>query len=97
MITAKRTLACEKLIVTTGGKSYPGCGTTGDGYAWLAALGHTIRRPRPALVPLTSDEPWVHELSGRDDSRRAAAGRRSVDRAKAATAGGGAAACRRAC
>jgi predicted Rossmann fold flavoprotein len=55
---------CRKLIVTTGGRSYPGCGTTGDGYDWLAVLGHTIRRPRPALVPLTSDETWIHELSG---------------------------------
>jgi predicted Rossmann fold flavoprotein len=62
--TSKRTLTCAKLIVTTGGKSYPGSGTTGDGYAWLAALGHTIRRPRPALVPLVSDEMWLHELSG---------------------------------
>jgi predicted Rossmann fold flavoprotein len=62
--TGRRNLECEKVIVTTGGKSYPGCGTTGDGYQWLAALGHTIRRPRPALVPLTSDEPWIHELAG---------------------------------
>src|SRR5262245_40859276 len=62
--TAQRKLRCEKLILTTGGKSYPGCGTTGDGYAWLAALGHTIRPPRPALVPLTSDEVWLRELSG---------------------------------
>ena len=51
-------------MLTTGGKSYPGCGTTGDGYRWLAALGHTIRRPRPALVPLISDEAWVRELKG---------------------------------
>ena len=64
VVTSKRMLMCEKLIVTTGGKSYPGCGTTGDGYAWLAALGHTIRRPRPALVPLMSDESWLHGLSG---------------------------------
>ncbi len=62
--TARRLLSCEKLIVTTGGKSYPGCGTIGDGYRWLAELGHTIRRPRPALVPLTSDDAWIHELSG---------------------------------
>jgi hypothetical protein len=62
--TAKRTLTCEKLIVTTGGKSYSGCGTTGDGYRWLAEWGHTIRRPRPALVPLVSDDAWLHELSG---------------------------------
>lgn len=64
IFTTKRSLACEKLVLTTGGKSYPGCGTTGDGYAWLAAWGHTIRRPRPALVPLTCDEPWVRDLSG---------------------------------
>lgn len=62
--TSRRTLHCEKLIITTGGKSYPGCGTTGDGYRWLADLGHTIRGPRPALAPLTSDEPWIHELAG---------------------------------
>ena len=62
--TSRRTLDCEKLVITTGGKSYPGCGTTGDGYGWLAALGHTIHRPRPALVPLTSDERWIRELSG---------------------------------
>ena len=62
--TVQRSLHCDKLIVTTGGKSYPGSGTTGDGYLWLAELGHTIRRPRPALVPLTSGEAWVHGLSG---------------------------------
>ncbi len=62
--TSRRTLDCERLVLTTGGKSYPGCGTTGDGYAWLARLGHTIRRPRPALVPLISDEAWVRDLKG---------------------------------
>jgi predicted Rossmann fold flavoprotein len=64
LTTSGRTIVCEKLILTTGGKSYPGCGTTGDGYRWLAKLGHTIRRPRPALVPLTCDEVWVRELKG---------------------------------
>jgi predicted Rossmann fold flavoprotein len=62
--TTSRTLRCEKLVITTGGKSYPGCGTTGDGYGWLATMGHTLRRPRPALVPLTTDESWIRELSG---------------------------------
>src|SRR3954465_13275030 len=59
-----RAWQCEKVVVTTGGRSYPGCGTIGDGYAWVAKLGHTIRRPRPALVSLTSDQPWVRELAG---------------------------------
>jgi predicted Rossmann fold flavoprotein len=54
----------EKIILTSGGQSYPGCGTTGDGYAWAKQLGHKIVPPRPALVPLLSDEAWVHALSG---------------------------------
>jgi hypothetical protein len=62
--TDRRTFTSSRLVVTTGGKSYSGCGTTGDGYKWLAALGHTIMRPRPALVPLVSDETWLHELTG---------------------------------
>jgi predicted Rossmann fold flavoprotein len=60
----EQAIECAGLVITTGGRSYPGCGTTGDGYAWCSNLGHTIRRPRPALVPLISDESWVRELSG---------------------------------
>lgn len=52
------------VIVTTGGQSYPGCGTTGDGYAWAKRLGHRIVPPRPALTPLLSPAAWVHELKG---------------------------------
>ena len=54
----------EKLLITVGGQSYPGCGTVGDGYAWAKSFGHKIVNPRPALVPLTSNERWVAELSG---------------------------------
>jgi predicted Rossmann fold flavoprotein len=62
--TRGRALEARKIIVTVGGQSYPGSGTTGDGYSWAAALGHTIVPPRPALVPLTTDVAWVRELSG---------------------------------
>jgi predicted Rossmann fold flavoprotein len=62
--TNRRLLSAEKVIVTAGGQSYPGCGTTGDGYAWAKALGHTIVPPRPALVPLLSPAAWAHELRG---------------------------------
>ena len=55
---------CRKLIITTGGKSYPGCGTTGDGYAWAEKLGHSITRTVPALTPVVCDQSWIHELSG---------------------------------
>jgi predicted Rossmann fold flavoprotein len=64
IVTSQRTLTATKLIVTVGGQSYPKSGTSGDGYAWAKALGHTIVPPRPALVPLTTSEAWVRELSG---------------------------------
>ena len=64
LTTPRQTLSADKVILAPGGQSYPGCGTTGDGYAWAAALGHTIVPPRPALVPLRTDAPWVHALSG---------------------------------
>src|SRR6478672_7403602 len=62
--TNRRELTTEKVIITVGGQSYPGSGTTGDGYAWAAAFGHTIVPPRPALVPLVSEAAWVRGLSG---------------------------------
>ncbi|MFO0912688.1 MAG: NAD(P)/FAD-dependent oxidoreductase [Pirellulales bacterium] len=54
----------RQLVVTTGGRSYPGCGTTGDAYAWLADWGHTIVAPVPALVPLKVTAPWLVQLAG---------------------------------
>lgn len=62
--TSQETFECDRVIVTSGGKSYPGCGTTGDAYAWLRKLGHTIITPRPALVPVKGGSPWTHDLSG---------------------------------
>ncbi len=62
--TARRTRHAEAVVVATGGMSYRGCGTTGDGYRWLTALGHTIHPPRPALVPLKTSDEWVRRLAG---------------------------------
>jgi predicted Rossmann fold flavoprotein len=64
LITPLRTLTARRVILTSGGKSYPGSGTTGDGYAFAARLGHTIVPPRPTLVPITVAVPWVAELRG---------------------------------
>jgi len=44
------------VILATGGASYPGTGSTGDGYRMAEAVGHTITRLRPALVPLVVQE-----------------------------------------
>jgi predicted Rossmann fold flavoprotein len=62
--SAKRTITARRLVLATGGKSYPQCGTTGDGYRWAGTLGHTIVTPRPALVPIATNEPWVKALQG---------------------------------
>jgi len=64
LVTSRRVLGAQSVIVTTGGQSYPGCGTTGDGYRWARQLGHTIVPPRPALVPVTTSAAWVRSLSG---------------------------------
>jgi predicted Rossmann fold flavoprotein len=57
-------LTCQSVLITSGGLSFSGCGTTGDGYPWAQAFGHTITPLRPALTPLLSHMSWVHELSG---------------------------------
>ena len=62
--SAGESIASRQLMISTGGQSYPGCGTTGDGYHWLADLGHTIVTPRPSLVPITTSLEWLKELSG---------------------------------
>jgi len=62
--TESGSVTAGSLILTTGGKSFPGCGTTGDGYAWAEKFGHTVVLPRPALTPLVSQSEWVRRLSG---------------------------------
>ena len=49
---ARTGLACRAIILATGGLSYPATGSTGDGYEFARALGHTVVEPRPSLVPL---------------------------------------------
>jgi predicted Rossmann fold flavoprotein len=57
-------VSARRVIVAVGGRSYPGCGTTGDGYAIALRYGHTIVEPRPALVPLRVAADWVAGLRG---------------------------------
>ena len=64
VLTSTESHTAKNLIVTTGGLSYPGSGTTGDGYRWAAEWGHTLVPTCPALVPLTTAAPWVKSLQG---------------------------------
>ena len=50
----------EKVILATGGKSYPLTGSTGDGYEMAKKLGHTITKIKPSLVPLETYEQDLH-------------------------------------
>jgi predicted flavoprotein YhiN len=50
--TKLKTYPAAAVILATGGASFPGTGSTGDGYRMAAAVGHTVTRLRPALVPL---------------------------------------------
>jgi hypothetical protein len=54
----------KKVILATGGLSYPLTGSTGDGYAIANNLGHCIISIRPGLVPLVIKERWVKDLMG---------------------------------
>lgn len=62
--TSKGLMPAQAVIIATGGKSYPGTGSTGEGYAWAAAAGHRIIEPRPGLVPLIAEEKWTRYLQG---------------------------------
>jgi predicted Rossmann fold flavoprotein len=64
LTTTRQVHRARRIILTTGGQSYPGSGTSGDGYTLASRLGHTIVTPRPALVPITVSVPWVGELRG---------------------------------
>jgi predicted Rossmann fold flavoprotein len=64
LATSRRMVTASGVILTSGGQSYPGSGTTGDGYGFAARLGHTIITPRAALVPVTVAAPWVADLRG---------------------------------
>ena len=64
VVTSRRSLQVPKVILTSGGQSYPGCGTRGDGYAFVRKLRHTIIPTNPALVPIMVRADWIAELRG---------------------------------
>jgi len=57
-------IRAESVILATGGLSYQGTGSTGDGYTFAEDLGHTITDIRPSLVPIEVEEDWIGELAG---------------------------------
>lgn len=57
-------LACDAVVLATGGLSYPSTGSTGDGYGIAERLGHTVTELSPSLVPMECDDTCCREMQG---------------------------------
>ncbi len=64
IVTNKSTYTAKNYVLATGGASHPETGSTGDGFAWLSNLGHTVKSPTPTIVPIKTSDAWSHKLSG---------------------------------
>lgn len=62
--TSGGTYQAPRVVLATGGKSYPATGSTGDGYELAKSVGHTVVRPIPALVPLETQGDLAQRLQG---------------------------------
>lgn len=63
----EKTLYADKIILATGGATYPLTGSTGDGYKMAEQLGHTVTKIKPSLIPLTASKGSIktcQELQG---------------------------------
>lgn len=55
---------CDRIVIATGGVSYPLTGSTGDGIGWAKEMGLKVSEPRPALVPVVIRESFCKDLMG---------------------------------
>ena len=62
--TVKGNYFADRVILATGGVSYPATGSTGDGYTFAEKAGHTITNISPSLIPIICKEHFICELSG---------------------------------
>ena len=62
--TTKGFVRADKVILASGGKSYPLTGSDGSGYKMAKRLGHTVIEPYPSLVPIETKENWVKDVMG---------------------------------
>lgn len=62
--TQGRRYPAAKVILATGGMSYPATGSTGDGYAFAQHFGHTLIEPHPSLTAMNTEEDYIPQLQG---------------------------------
>lgn len=61
---AGKNIYADRVIVCTGGVSYPQTGSEGDGYDFAKSAGHTVTEIKPSLVPIVTEEKWVKDVMG---------------------------------
>ena len=64
VLASGEAMEANRVVIATGGRSYPRTGSDGDGYKLAAAAGHSIIPQRPSLVSVLLKESWCAELSG---------------------------------
>lgn len=57
-------IQADQYIISSGGKSYPNTGSSGDSFIWAKRLGHDIIDTKPALTPIETKEQWTKSLQG---------------------------------
>ncbi len=62
--TEMGTIRCRAAAICTGGLSYPLTGSTGDGYAFAQAAGHTVTPATPVLSAIETEDDWPKQLQG---------------------------------
>lgn len=62
--TNKGRIPYDRLIISTGGCSYPSTGSTGDGYRFAGEMGHSIVEPKAALIPFECEGDYCKQMQG---------------------------------
>ena len=60
----KEEISAKNYLIATGGKSYPGTGSSGDAYLWASGLGHRVVEPIPSLTPILLKDKFIKSLEG---------------------------------
>lgn len=63
-VLPRERILCDKIVLSTGGKSYPGTGSTGDGYKMAESLGHKIEKIQGSIVPLEAEKSICQSMQG---------------------------------
>jgi len=63
-VDADKAYSFNKVIIATGGRSYPLTGSDGSGYRLAMKLGHSVTELKPSLIPIESDSPLCPKMQG---------------------------------